>query len=103
MNAFGNIIQHSRLKMKWSLRKAAGKIGISHTYLWVLENGQDPRTGNANKPQPEVVSSIAQVYGLPFLKLLALSGSLSGIVHEEPFKTVLTLQDQSFPSGGMEV
>jgi transcriptional regulator with XRE-family HTH domain len=71
---FSDAIYNERLKRGFSLRDAAGTIGISHSYLSALEKGADPRTGAEFKPAPDVLKKIASAYGLDYSYLMALCG-----------------------------
>lgn len=59
-----------------TLREAAEKTGISHTYLNILEKGIDPRSGNILKPSAETLQKLARAYNYPYKKLLELAGYL---------------------------
>lgn len=61
----------AREKRGLSLREAAARIGISHTYLSALEKGFDPRSGKALIPSQRVLLQIANAYGLDQNRLLS--------------------------------
>lgn len=58
------ILRRERLKRGYSLRSAAEKIGISHSYLASLENGADPRSGIPLVPSKAVITKICIAYQL---------------------------------------
>ncbi len=65
-----------KLRAGEPLRDAAARIGISHTYLNILEKGVDPRSGSAIKPSVETLQKLARAYGYPYEKLLGAAGYL---------------------------
>ena len=65
-----------KLRSDEPLRDAAARIGISHTYLNILEKGVDPRSGSAVKPSAETLQKLARAYGYPYEKLLETAGYL---------------------------
>lgn len=66
MISFGERIFNERAARGWSLRQAAARIGISHTYLAAIERESDPRTGNPVTPSPDSLLKICNAYGIPF-------------------------------------
>jgi transcriptional regulator with XRE-family HTH domain len=66
-----------RLRADEPLRDAAARIGISHTYLSILEKGIDPRNGNAVKPSAETLQKLARAYNYPYEKLMEAAGYLN--------------------------
>lgn len=70
-------LKKKRTLLKLSLRNAADKIGISHSYLSNLEKGIDPRTGSPIKPTPETLKLIADAYELDYDSLMKLAGYLT--------------------------
>lgn len=74
MSNLGELFREIRVSKKWSLREAAKKMGISHTYLSVLEKGEDPRSGKDSNPRPDTLRLISNVYGYPLEELLKAAG-----------------------------
>lgn len=70
----GNIIKERRLELKFSLRKAAKLIGISHNYLSIIEKAHDPRSNSPIKPTFETLKLISEAYGINMNELLQLAG-----------------------------
>lgn len=66
MITFGERIFNERIQRGWSLREAAARIGISHTYLSAIEKEYDPRTGNPVTPSPDSLLKICNAYDLPY-------------------------------------
>ncbi|MCK9327359.1 MAG: helix-turn-helix domain-containing protein [Bacteroidales bacterium] len=65
-----------RLREGEPLRDTAERIGISHTYLRVLEKGYDPRTGKEINPSAETLQKLAIAYNYDYRKLLQIAGYL---------------------------
>ena len=84
MSVFPDLIKEKRLSMKLSLRSAAKMIGISYTYLDILEKSVDKRTGITNKPTPETLEMIASAYRLDYNYLLSLWGYIKSVNLELP-------------------
>jgi len=57
MSNLGELFRQIRLGKNWSIREAAKKMGISYSYLSVLEKGADPRTGKDSNPKPDTFCS----------------------------------------------
>lgn len=62
------------LRGKESLRDAAKRIGISHTYLDTIEKGFDKRSGKPINPTPETLKLISQAYDYSYRKLMLAAG-----------------------------
>ncbi|MCX7843305.1 MAG: helix-turn-helix domain-containing protein [Clostridia bacterium] len=76
MNNLGQLFRQIRRSKKWSVREAAKRLGISYSYLSILEKGTDPRTGRDSKPQPDTLRLISKVYDYPYEDLMKASGYL---------------------------
>ncbi len=59
-----DILRRERMNRGYSLRVAAEKIGISHSYLKSLESGTDPRSGLPLIPSKAVIAKICLAYQL---------------------------------------
>lgn len=57
-----------------SLREAANRIGISHTYLDTIEKGFDKRSGSPIKPTPETLRLLSEAYSFPYEELMRIAG-----------------------------
>jgi len=79
-----------------SLRAASKRMNISYSYLSLLENGIDKRTGKPVKPSPETLHQIAKAYKYDYMKLIKITGYLEDEKFkpeiQEPFPTNLSLQ-----------
>jgi transcriptional regulator with XRE-family HTH domain len=65
------------LSKNWSIRKAARNMGISYSYLSILEKGKDPRTGKDSNPKPEMLKIISKTYNYPYEELMKAAGYLN--------------------------
>jgi transcriptional regulator with XRE-family HTH domain len=72
MKKLGEYIKELRGKL--SLREAAEKIGISHTYLDTVEKGFDKRSGKQVNPTPETLKLISSAYNCDYGELMILAG-----------------------------
>jgi len=52
-------------------------MGISYSYLSILEKGVDPRTGKDSNPKPETLKMISKAYDYPYEELMKAAGYLS--------------------------
>lgn len=77
MNSLSEFLKNKRLSLKFSLRTAAEKIGISHSYLSNLEKGIDPRSGAPIAATPETLKQIANAYNVSYDMLMSMAGYLS--------------------------
>jgi len=75
VNEISNLIRS--LRGNKSLRDAAKKIGISHSYLSVLENGIDPRTKTPVNPSPDTLKRISEAYDYSYESLMKAAGYLN--------------------------
>jgi HTH-type transcriptional regulator, competence development regulator len=74
MSELGNLLR--QLRGKETLRDAAARIGVSHTYLSILEKGYDQRSGKPIKPTADTLKLISKAYDYPYEELLKLAGIL---------------------------
>lgn len=70
----GQVLYNKRKELKISLRDAAEKLGISHSYLSILEKANDPRSDSPIKPTIDTLKFISEAYKLDMNDLLELSG-----------------------------
>ncbi len=76
MNNLSELFKQIRLSKDWSIRQAAKKMGLSHSYLSTLEKGIDRRTGKDSTPRPDTLKLIAKAYDYPYEELLKAAGYL---------------------------
>lgn len=72
MSELGELLK--KLRGKESLRDAARRIGVSHTYLSILEKGYDLRSKNPVNPTPETLRLISKAYKYEYEELLKVAG-----------------------------
>jgi transcriptional regulator with XRE-family HTH domain len=77
MNNLGELFRQIRLEKNWSIREAAKKMGISYSYLSILEKGIDPRTGKDSNPKPDTLRIISKAYEYPYEELMKAAGYLN--------------------------
>jgi|SRR5579859_2793553 len=68
----GTTLTEARKARDWTLREAARRTGIHNAHLSQIEKGVILR------PSPSVLFRVAEVYGLPFDRLLRLAGYAGG-------------------------
>lgn len=74
MSDFGAFIKAQRRARGWTIREAAGRIGISSSRLAELERGKSYHTDHVTKPSRELAERIAHGFGLPPSEVLAEAG-----------------------------
>lgn len=67
----GDILRRIRTERNLSLREAAGRIGVSHTYLNALEKGVNPQTGKSVNPSAKTLRKVSEAYGISLDELLS--------------------------------
>lgn len=60
-----------------SLRVAAEKTKLSHTYIGLIEKGIDPRTKSPLRPSPETLKAYSSGYHFSYEELMKAAGYLS--------------------------
>jgi transcriptional regulator with XRE-family HTH domain len=69
-NALGELLREERTKRGWSLREVAEKTGIHNAHLSQIESGGIAR------PAPNLLFTLAALYGLRYEELMRLAGHL---------------------------
>lgn len=77
MSDLGKLFREIRLSKNWSIRQAARHMGISYSYLSILEKGKDPRSGKDANPKPEMLKIISKAYNYPYEELMKIAGYLN--------------------------
>jgi transcriptional regulator with XRE-family HTH domain len=79
LNGIGDRLREIRIAKNLSLRQAAERIGVSHTYLSTLERGCNSQTGKRVNPSAKTLALVSEAYGIPVEELLAteIRGELS--------------------------
>jgi transcriptional regulator with XRE-family HTH domain len=91
LSSLGDLLRE--LRGKESLRDAAKRAGVSHTYLSILEKGYDLRSGNPVTPTPETLKLLSKAYKYPYQELLHISGVIdeetkNELIAEEKMKLI---------------
>lgn len=74
LKKLGEILKETRENLNLSIRAAAEKIGLSHSYLGIIEKAYDKRTKSSNRPSVETIQMLAEFYKLDTNLLLELAG-----------------------------
>ena len=69
MITMGEKLHKIRSEKNLSLREAAKILGVSHTYLDMLEKGYNPQTGKPINPTAEILQQISIGYKIPVEEL----------------------------------
>lgn len=72
MSELGDYLK--KLRGSVSLREAAKRSGISHSYINSLEAGSHPKTGAPINPTPDILRSLAKAYNHSYDDLMVLAG-----------------------------
>ncbi|ODM27183.1 helix-turn-helix domain-containing protein [Acetivibrio mesophilus] len=100
----GELFKEIRLSKKWSIRQAAKKMGISYSYLSILERGVDPRTGKDSNPKPETLRIISKAYNYPYEELMKAAGYLSDdVLLQKKFDHSVFVKNISLVMGNMTI
>jgi transcriptional regulator with XRE-family HTH domain len=78
-NELGNFLEELRGKL--SLREAAEKSGLSHTYIRDLELGINRKTKAPIRPSADTLKQLAEAYHYPVNELLKKAGYLEAEQH----------------------
>ncbi|MGL5149248.1 MAG: helix-turn-helix domain-containing protein [Clostridium sp.] len=86
-NKFESFIKSKRIELGLTLRQAADLVGVSHSYISIMEKGVDPRTGFKIKLNPKIIKQISIGYNVDFHYLMSLLGYIDDpndieVVHE---------------------
>jgi transcriptional regulator with XRE-family HTH domain len=68
----GEILREQRTTQGWTLREVEDKTGIHNAHLSQIESG------SIEKPAPNILFTLAALYGLEYQRLLRLAGHMSG-------------------------
>lgn len=98
---FGKILKNKRIELDLSLRDAADLVGVSHTYLSILEKAKDPRNNSPNVPKLETLKMISKAYNLNLELLLKLCG-YEGISFTEKNETPTLPDSFATPEEAMQ-
>ena len=74
MNKLGDLIKNRRKLLGLSLRDAAVEMDISHSYLNILEKGEDPNTKVQTSPTILTFMKLSVFLGISLPDLLVIAG-----------------------------
>ena len=83
------LLREIRLERNLSLREAAKRSGLSHSYIDSLEKGVHPKTKAPLKPSPDSLKALASAYNYNYIDLM----NAAGYVDEEEERTPNTLPE----------
>ena len=91
------------LRGKLSLREAAKKSGLSHTYIRDLELGINRKTKAPIRPSADTLKQLAEAYNYPISELLKKAGYLNEEhMHDEPYDPLAIIRKHLEDKGGAE-
>lgn len=70
----GDFLISEQKKRKLSLRDFANELGISHSYLKILETGKNPKSGNQISPTIEILNILAKSLNVKIEHIIKLAG-----------------------------
>ena len=79
---FGARVRARRNELRFTVRDAAKRLGISPSRLAAVERGRSYSTDATTRPSRELVERFARIYGLPQDVLLAAAGYDAGVLGE---------------------
>lgn len=75
-----------RKQKDFSLREAARRSGLSHSYIDSLEKGYHPKTKSPVKPSPESLKSLAAAYNYDYILLMNAAGYVQEDAESNDYK-----------------
>lgn len=78
MDTIGDILRKIREKRGLSLREAARRSGLSHSYINAIEKGKHPKTKVPIRPSPETLDSLSKAYNVSYQELMIAAGYWEG-------------------------
>jgi transcriptional regulator with XRE-family HTH domain len=70
MSALGDKLTEARNKRGWTLREVEQRTGIHNAHISQIE------TGGIERPAPNILWTLAELYGLDYKELLRLAGHI---------------------------
>lgn len=83
MSTIGGFIKQLREGKGLSLREAAKRSGLSHSYIDSIEKGMHPKTKAPITPSPESLRSLSKAYNYPYEELMKIAGHIDAVDFEE--------------------
>lgn len=76
MSDINDLLKDLRKQRRMTLRDAAIKSGLSHSYISSLETGMHPKTKAPINPSPESLKRLAEAYSYSYEKLMEMADYL---------------------------
>jgi transcriptional regulator with XRE-family HTH domain len=76
-HSIGEVLKQARMEKGLSLREAADKSGLSHSYIRYLENDERPGSNSPINATPETLKKLSEAYGVQYEDLMKIAGYLS--------------------------
>jgi HTH-type transcriptional regulator, competence development regulator len=80
--SLGKTLAAARAEKKWSLREVERRTGVNNAHLSQIE------TGAIERPAPNVLWALAEVYGLDLRELMRMSGHVEAAAEATPGSVV---------------
>lgn len=74
MSEINEFLKALRERRKLTLREAADRSGLSHSYISSLENGRHPKTKAPINPSPESLERLSEAYNYDYELLMKIAG-----------------------------
>lgn len=104
MSNLGELFRQIRVGKNWSIREAARRMGISYSYLSILEKGIDPRTGKNSIPKPDTLRLISKAYDYPYEELMKAAGHINEDGQtDKTFDLTVFISNMNLIMGGMNI
>jgi hypothetical protein len=79
-------------------------MGISYSYLSILEKGIDPRTGKDSNPKPDTLRLISRAYDYPYEELMKAAGYLNDEnTHDRKFDLTVFISNINLIMGNRSI
>lgn len=82
MSDINKYLRELRKRRGFTLREAAERSGLSHSYISSLESGVHPKTKAPIKPSPETLERLSKAYNTVYEDLMRIAGYMDGIEKE---------------------
>lgn len=83
MSDINKFLKELRERRNLTLRIAAEKSGLSHSYISSLENGKHPQTKAPINPSPESLKKLADAYNYSYEELMRIAGYIENKAEEK--------------------
>ncbi|WP_199614709.1 helix-turn-helix domain-containing protein [Paenibacillus alkalitolerans] len=83
MSHIGAFLKGLRKERRLTLREAANRSGLSHSYINSIEQGKHPKTKAPISPSPDSLKALAKAYDYPYEDLLKEAGVINEEIREQ--------------------